>query len=284
MGLDYCGCQQAPPKTVQLLRSRLFPATVTDPKTAATFRVLESFQMLSFTSKVSAYEFYQALARRTDNTGTSTPPVTIFHCVPRSLLRFLYVGLLSGLSSDSSRMEAYSIAQTVWTWTRPFWMQRNQRRGVCHPVSSMSDAWHQPSCGLERTTGTVRQYIYLFYLNLNPNRWLYALFVGIDTNFRLKRMNVSTDVRDPGLNHGYAYLVERQKFEKYLDEYGKKIPDDKSSCNNHDAIKSASMRGSKATAASGLGTVECSRHDMKRPTAVGDLQKGERSALCCFYD
>ena len=103
------------------------------------------------------------------------------------------------------------------------------------------------------------------------------MFLGIDANFRLKRMNVSTDERDPGLNHGYAYVVEREKFEKYLDEYGPRIPDDKSSCNNHDAIKSASMRGGKGTAASGIGTVECSRHDMKRPTAVGDLQKGERS-------
>lgn len=90
---------------------------------------------------------------------------------------------------------------------------------------------------------------------------------------------MSSDERDPGLNHGYAYIVEHQSFEKYLEEYGERIPDDKSSCNNHDAIKSASMRGGKGTAASGLGTVECSRHDMKRPTAVGDLQKGERSVV-----
>jgi hypothetical protein len=96
------------------------------------------------------------------------------------------------------------------------------------------------------------------------------VFLGIDANFQLKRMNVSNGERDPGLNHGYAYIVEHKKFEKYLDEYGQQIPDDKSSCNNHDTIKSASMRGGK-------GTVECSCHDMKRPTAVGDLKKGERS-------
>lgn len=92
-------------------------------------------------------------------------------------------------------------------------------------------------------------------------------------------MNVSSDERDPGLNRGFAYIVEHQNFEKYLHTYGEQIPDDKSSCNNHDAIKSASMRGGKGTAASGIGTVECSRHDMKRPTAVGDLQKGERSVI-----
>jgi len=78
VAIDYCGCQQSIPKTIQLLRARLFPSTVIDPKTAATFKVLDTFQMLSFTSKVSAYEFYQALARRTDNTGTSTPSVR-FH-------------------------------------------------------------------------------------------------------------------------------------------------------------------------------------------------------------
>jgi hypothetical protein len=75
VAIDYCGCQQSLPKTAQLLRARLFPSTVIDPKTVATFHVLDTFQMLSFTSKISAYEFYQALARRMDNTGTSPPPV-----------------------------------------------------------------------------------------------------------------------------------------------------------------------------------------------------------------
>jgi hypothetical protein len=61
VAVDYCGCQQSLPKTGQLLRARLFPSTVIDPKMAATFHVLNMFQMLSFTSKISAYEFYQAL-------------------------------------------------------------------------------------------------------------------------------------------------------------------------------------------------------------------------------
>jgi hypothetical protein len=102
------------------------------------------------------------------------------------------------------------------------------------------------------------------------------LFIGIDANFRLKRMNVSSEERDPGLNNGYAYIVGTTKFKSFLEEYDKKIPEDKSMCHNHDAIKLASMRGGKGTAATGIATAKCSRHDMKRPTAVGDLQKGER--------
>lgn len=107
-------------------------------------------------------------------------------------------------------------------------------------------------------------------------RWLYTLFLAIDANFRLKRLNVSNNLKDPGLNCGYAYLVDEGKFKRYLEQYDSQVPNEVSRCNNHDAIKSASMRGGKGTAASGVGTVECSRHDMKRPVSVGDLQKGER--------
>jgi hypothetical protein len=78
------------------------------------------------------------------------------------------------------------------------------------------------------------------------------------------------------LNHGYAYIVEEKSFKDYLLEFGGVVPDDKSTCNNHDAIKSASVRGGKGYSASGLGTVQCSRHNMKRPNGSGDLQKGER--------
>jgi hypothetical protein len=42
---------------------------VTNPKTAATFRVLEFFELLQYESKLSTYEFYQTISRLTDNTG-----------------------------------------------------------------------------------------------------------------------------------------------------------------------------------------------------------------------
>jgi hypothetical protein len=75
VGLDFCGCAHAEPHIIQLLRVRLFPATTVDPKTAATFQALEYFQMLSFESKVSAFEFYKTAARLTDNTGIHIPKV-----------------------------------------------------------------------------------------------------------------------------------------------------------------------------------------------------------------
>lgn len=75
VGVVYCGCQQALGLTNQLLRARLFPATVMAPKTAATFDALEFFHLLTFESKSSVFEFWNTLRRRTDNTGTTDIPV-----------------------------------------------------------------------------------------------------------------------------------------------------------------------------------------------------------------
>ena len=81
---------------------------------------------------------------------------------------------------------------------------------------------------------------------------------------------------DPGLNRGYAYFVEENAYKMHLQTHGKSDQKETSSCNSHDAVKLANMRGVQGVATSGVGTVECSRHDMKRPCSVGDLQKGER--------
>ncbi|KAG1737598.1 hypothetical protein EDD22DRAFT_852172 [Suillus occidentalis] len=50
---------------------------LTDPRTVATFAVLELFHILSFESKISAYEFYHGLAWQTDN--TSITPIHIVY-------------------------------------------------------------------------------------------------------------------------------------------------------------------------------------------------------------
>ena len=52
---------------MQLLRARLWAATTTNPRTASTFSVLRRYHLLSFEAKCAALEFYQSLARATDN-------------------------------------------------------------------------------------------------------------------------------------------------------------------------------------------------------------------------
>jgi hypothetical protein len=69
VGLDYCNCSRSKPCPIQLLRMCLYPATGTNPRSAATFAALDRFNLMSLESKCSAYEFYNSLARETDNTG-----------------------------------------------------------------------------------------------------------------------------------------------------------------------------------------------------------------------
>ncbi len=108
--------------------------------------------------------------------------------------------------------------------------------------------------------------------------WHNKLYLAVDANFRLKRKRVSSDQVDPDLNHGCAYFVEEEGYKAHLRTFDTDNPkeDHAKDCNTHDAVKLANIKGSAGLAATGLATVDCSRHDMKRPCSVGDLQKGER--------
>jgi hypothetical protein len=75
VALDFCGCGTGKTHAIQLLRFGLFPATVQFPATAATFRSLDNFQMLSFEAKISIHDYYDTLVRLSDNTGMKPVPV-----------------------------------------------------------------------------------------------------------------------------------------------------------------------------------------------------------------
>ncbi len=109
--------------------------------------------------------------------------------------------------------------------------------------------------------------------------WLYRLYLAIDANFRLKRKKVSSHAVDPSFNKGCAYFVEHAAYKAHLDKWDKDAKDDRTdNCNTHDAVKLANIKGAAGLAATGIATVDCSRHKMKRPCSIGDLQKGERYA------
>ncbi|KAG1792555.1 hypothetical protein EV424DRAFT_1475756 [Suillus variegatus] len=105
--LDFCDCADAIAHVQQLLRVSWFPSTTADPKTAATFRLLEEFHLLSFESKVSAYEFYNALVRRTDNTGL-VPPKGRYESFMRMIREWRHLSMLkrSGRGHDPKGVDA----------------------------------------------------------------------------------------------------------------------------------------------------------------------------------
>ncbi|KAH7919292.1 hypothetical protein BV22DRAFT_1108120 [Leucogyrophana mollusca] len=219
IALDFCGCPSAQKRTTQLLRARLFPATVREPRTAATFPVLEQFHLLSFESKVSEYEFYHSLAQRMDNTG---------------------------LTPLRDRYQAFMRMVREW---RHLTMLKCAGRG------------HDPE-GVDST---------------KIGQWLTTKFHAVDTNFRLRRDNTSSDTADPSLSNGWAFFVEEHAYKAYLAEYAQ-LPQEKSTCHGHVAVNMADTKSNRGLAATGVGAVDCARHNMKLPCGVGDLQKGEKYA------
>ncbi len=99
VSMNFCGCHRAEAQYIQLLQTCWFPVTVDLPRTAVTFRALNHFQMLTFMSKVSAYEYYHTLSRLMDNTGVHPPPVCYFFkvvyeiCLTDESMTFARIGI-----------------------------------------------------------------------------------------------------------------------------------------------------------------------------------------------
>ncbi|KAG2139540.1 hypothetical protein BD769DRAFT_1350679 [Suillus cothurnatus] len=242
--LDFCDCVEAESHTQQLLRIAWFPSTTADPKTAATFRLLEEFHLLSFESKVSAYEFYSALVRRTNNTGLA-PVKDRYESFMRMIREWRHLKMLkrSGRGHHPNGVDA---------------TEEGDCAVLCpacpHPGKNLPDDWEKVP---------------------RAKSWIYALFLAIDANFRLKRKIVSSNTTDPSLSCGWAYFVEEGAYKELLAEKVD-VLQEKSTCSSHNAVNMADMKTSRGLAATGLGTIDCARHNLKRPNAVGDLQKGEK--------
>ncbi|PBK91180.1 hypothetical protein ARMGADRAFT_1031872 [Armillaria gallica] len=73
VAIDYCACEERLPDHVQLLQFGWFPVTMRYPQTCMTFHLLEHFQTTLLASKISVYEYYQALLCLTDVTAVSLP-------------------------------------------------------------------------------------------------------------------------------------------------------------------------------------------------------------------
>ncbi|KAF7341809.1 CxC2 domain-containing protein [Mycena sanguinolenta] len=245
VALDFCTCGKAQSPATQLLRVRLYPATTLRPSSAATFRVLRQFHKQSFESKCSAYEFYNALARQTNNTGNFQPRDRY-----REFLRMTREWRHLQMLKRSGRAH---LPDGV----------RNIEAGAC---ALLCPACPQPGKNLP-VNGNWKS---------APQccRFLYALFLAIDANFRMKRKQVSSEEADPGLNDGAAFFSEVKAYMEHVRKHWD-FEQEKSRCVSHDAVNQPD-REARGTASSGIGTVDCARHNMKRPNGVGDLQKGER--------
>ncbi|KAG1834036.1 hypothetical protein DFJ58DRAFT_735912 [Suillus subalutaceus] len=259
VGLDFCGCEHEASHYKQSLQARLFPATTTDPKTAATFGVLKFFHLLSFKSKVSAYEFYHSLACQSDNTGIT--PIRDRYSI---FLRIVHEwrNLRSLKRCRDSRF-----CRLIWAhiMNSDDWPSRHNSHH--HPLVIPYRAHHFPA---ERAIGAT-----LSHTTRSIPAWMYSVFLAIDANFRLKCRAISSDSKDPGLSSGWGYFVDEKHYKAHIAN-SSAVVQERSTCVSHNAVNMADTKMSKGLAATGVGTVDCARHDMKLANGVGDLQKGKR--------
>ncbi|KAK7025589.1 hypothetical protein VNI00_015882 [Paramarasmius palmivorus] len=242
--LQFCGCENAPERYVQLLEIGWFPTSFKEPQSAATFELLRNFQITNEQGKLPATDFYRSLEQIVDGTGLVKLPDRLaqFMLVVRQW-RNLRMGKRCGRAHDPSGLSG----TTEGSGAVPC-------RACPQPGRNLPEGWELAPPG---------------------QAWLYNLLLNEDANFKQKARARANDARDAILSPGWAFVVDHKP---YLDEIVKraKDPDEISHCVSFSAIWAANSKKSKGLRATGIGCVSCTRHELFRPNGIGDLQKGER--------
>ncbi|KAJ2921118.1 hypothetical protein H1R20_g15975, partial [Candolleomyces eurysporus] len=242
---DYLGDSRAPAeevdKTIQLLRSSLFPATLTRPQTVFTFEMLDSFHKLTLEAKTTVYDYYHTIIRRTDALELSTIPSRCndFHRAFR-LWRVLLMLKRAGRGNDPTGVSGTQEGElTIECPACP------------HPTKNLPNNWEAGGALL----------------------FLYTLFLAVDANFKLK--GKARKIKDVELVPGMGCFVEENAYQSHLIQYVDE--GEINTClSEHDAIVRAAVRCTPGYDVTGAGLVICSRHGLVRRNGAGDLQKGER--------
>ncbi|PBK63779.1 hypothetical protein ARMSODRAFT_893876, partial [Armillaria solidipes] len=243
LSLDFCWCEHRVAPWKQLLRAELFPATVDQPKTCASFRLLEQFQAVSGSGKVSAYEYHQALKQMTDATGINKPK-SKYKSLARLTRQFAHMKMLKRAGRGN--------------------VEDGIKTTVAGGLALLCPACPRPG------------------VNLLPDwesapleyKFLYILILALDANFRLKNLFRSSIEKDPGLHTGLAYFVNPGPYLAHVSRYA--TQKDISTCSGFKTLSHAESKNAVGLWATGVGMCICARHEMVRPLGVGDLQKGER--------
>ncbi|KAI6024028.1 hypothetical protein BKA83DRAFT_106314 [Pisolithus microcarpus] len=185
VNVNFCSCEQCASHRQQLLQCGWYPSTVCNPQTACTRRVLDHFLQLTWSSKVSAYEYYHMLEHLTDTTGIN-------------LLKSQYHTFLC-MIHQFCHMKLFKRAGRASEWDGISTTKPGGLAVVCpacpQPGMNLPDNWK----------------------NAGPSKkFLYSLIIAIDANFWLKNHACSSGDRDPGVHTGLAYLVANGPYNKHV--------------------------------------------------------------------
>ncbi|KAF8057825.1 hypothetical protein FPV67DRAFT_1455922 [Lyophyllum atratum] len=242
--IEYCYCKVVP-DAEQLVRARLFPATMKHPETAMTFAVLKHFHISNLTSKKSAYDYAKTFTSLTNNAFP--------HKVP-------------------DRYREFAAASRVWNH-----LALVRRTGQAHGIDAVL-------CHRRRKSLTVRCPACIEVgFNIDPDilnaatveeTHKYTLFLSTDGNFRLQRKNKNDDPDDTALNNGNAYFVPTEAYKEYL-RHTNSVPEEPPTCPHLQAGRLQNVIKFKNAVISGVVAFQCARHGFYMPQGTVDLVKGE---------
>ncbi|KAF8196486.1 hypothetical protein BJ912DRAFT_823307, partial [Pholiota molesta] len=206
---------------------------------------LQLLHLLSLTSKASTYDLYRTLERLSDNIG-SQERRSRYRPLLRVGLQWKHLKMLKrgGRGHDEAGIAATKDGELA------------VKCPSCpHPGINLPDDWEDAP---------------------EDQRFLYCLIVCLDANFRLKNQLVSNYSSDPGLGTGWAYMVRREPYEKYVLSHVDM--EDINTCVGFLALVQALTRFSRGLRYTGVGGAFCGRGEMILANGIGNLQKGERYA------
>ncbi|KAJ7833791.1 hypothetical protein B0H14DRAFT_3087669 [Mycena olivaceomarginata] len=196
---------------------------------------------MTFVAKMTMYDYYRSLERLTRNDGVQPPDrYQVFIRICREY-RHLLLLKCGGRGHDSGGAKATKSGELA------------VRCPACpRPGVNLPDDWEMAT---------------------DEDKFLYIIFFALDACFRLKRLMVSSKLKDPGLGTGWAYMLENTPFrEVWL------ILRQMTTCSGLAALDYANTKFSRGYSTTGVGMGVCARHEFVQPNGVGDLQKGERFA------
>ncbi|EEB98900.1 hypothetical protein MPER_01510, partial [Moniliophthora perniciosa FA553] len=187
----FCGCSNIEPRN-QLLEFGLWPSSYKEPQSAATFNVLRTFHLINLKGHIPTNDFYRALERMTNGHGlTSLPDRRAQFAIMVRQWRHCKMGKRAGRGHEPSGLAGTPLGGAMVLC-----------RACPHPGINLPEGWE----------------------NAPPEiRWLYALLVSIDANFKQKARARPGDKDDPALGSGFGCFVPS---ERYMEEVGKHADQD----------------------------------------------------------
>ncbi|KAL0563357.1 hypothetical protein V5O48_018711, partial [Marasmius crinis-equi] len=218
INLDFCGCSEIV-HHIQILEAGWWPASFKDPRTAASLELLQNFHITNLQSQIPPTDFYRSLVQMTDGTGLLELPDREAQWMV-ILREYRHIKMMKrcgrGHNLEGIAKTALGSAAVVC-------------QACTHPDRNLPSGWKDVP---------------------RDDRFLYALFLSEDANFKQKARARPNDSRDPALSPGWGCFVSH---DEYIVEVRKHADQREiSRCQSFKAIGDANSKKARGLRATGI--------------------------------